>query len=203
MNNNKKLIIFVIGFFCFAILLVSAYFGYDFLASKYNQKNIINESNKSQNEDSTEGSYKDKVIAKDFIVYDENLKEVKLSDYRGTPVVLNFWASWCPPCKSEMPSFNEMSKKYGKDKIAILMINLTDGQRETMSIANKFIEDNNYNMKVLFDNKMDAANKYNISAIPRTIFIDKNGYIVKDDSGAITKEELESQIKLLLEPNLQ
>ena len=54
-------------------------------------------------------------------------------------------------------------------------------------------------MKVLFDNKMDAANIYNISAIPITIFINKDGYIVKDDSGAIAKEELKSQIKLLLE----
>lgn len=202
MNNNKKLILVVIGFICFAIFLVSAYFGYDSLALKYNKKNIINELEKSDNvkiqyKDSTKES--EKVKAKDFVAYDENLKEVKLSDYIGTPVVLNFWASWCPPCKSEMPSFNEMSKKYSKDKVAILMINLTDGQRETMSIAKQFIKDNNYNMKVLFDNKMSAANSYNISAIPRTIFIDKDGYIVKDDSGAITKEELESQIKLLLE----
>jgi len=201
MNNNKKLIIVVIGFFCFAIFLVSAYFGYDSLSSEYSKKNISNETDKSenvkiQNGDSTKGLAK--VMAKDFVVYDEDLNEVKLSDYKGTPVVLNFWASWCPPCKSEMPSFNEMSKKYSKDKVAILMVNLTDGQRETMSTAKQFIKDNNYNMKVLFDNKMNAANSYNISAIPRTIFIDKDGYIVKDDSGAITKEELESQIKLLL-----
>jgi len=201
MNNNKKLIIVVIGFFCFAIFLVSAYFGYDSLSSEYSKKNISNETDKSenvkiQNGDSTKESAK--VMAKDFVVYDEDLNEVKLSDYKGTPVVLNFWASWCPPCKSEMPSFNEMSKKYSKDKVAILMVNLTDGQRETMSTAKQFIKDNNYNMKVLFDNKMNAANSYNISAIPRTIFIDKDGYIVKDDSGAITKEELESQIKLLL-----
>ena len=204
MNNNKKLILVVIGFFCFAIFLVSAYFGYDSLSSGYSKKNISNETDKSknvriQNEDSTKESGKDKVMEKDFVVYDENLNEVKLSDYRGKPVVVNFWASWCPPCKSEMPSFNEMSKKYSKDKVAILMINLTDGQRETMSTAKQFIEDNNYNMKVLFDNKMNAANSYNISAIPRTIFIDKDGYIVQDNpAGVITKEELESQIKLLL-----
>ncbi|AWK51972.1 TlpA family protein disulfide reductase [Clostridium beijerinckii] len=203
MNNNKKSILLVMGFFCFVVFLVSTYFGYGFLASKYNNKNISNETGKSgnikiQNKVSTKGSDKNKVMAKDFVVYDEDLKEVKLSDYKGTPVVLNFWASWCPPCKSEMPSFDEMSKKYSEDKIAILMIDLTDGQRETISIAKQFIKDNNYNMKVLFDNKMDASNIYNISAIPRTIFIDKDGYIVEDNSGAITKEHLESQIKLLL-----
>jgi thiol-disulfide isomerase/thioredoxin len=203
MNNNKKLILFVIGFLCFAILLVSAYFGYDSLALKYSKKNISNELEKSDNvkiqyKDATKES--EKVKAKDFVVYDENLKEVKLSDYIGTPVVLNFWASWCPPCKSEMPSFNEMSKKYSKDKIVILMINLTDGEQETISKAQQYIKNNNYDMKVLFDNKMDAATKYNISSIPRTIFIDKDGYIAKDNpAGVISEKELESQIKLLLE----
>jgi len=143
MNNNKKLIIVVIGFFCFAIFLVSAYFGYDSLSSVYSKKNISNKTDKSenvkiQNGDSTKESAR--VMAKDFVVYDEDINEVKLSDYKGTPVVLNFWASWCPPCKSEMPSFNEMSKKYSKDKVVILMINLTDGQRETMDTAKQFIK---------------------------------------------------------------
>ncbi|BCZ47373.1 thiol-disulfide oxidoreductase [Clostridium gelidum] len=200
MNNKKSIlaILLIVGFVGF---LTISYFGYNSLKSKYIEKNISKEIEKNDNvkiefKDSTKES--DKLKAKDFVVYDENLKEVNLSDYKGTPVVLNFWASWCPPCKSEMISFNEMSKKYSKDKVAILMINLTDGQRETMSIASKYIKDNNYNMQVLFDNKMNAANIYNISAIPRTIFIDKDGYIVKDESGAITKEELESQIKLLL-----
>ena len=200
MNNNKKLIIFVIGFLSFTIFLVSAYFGYDILASKYNKKNIINENNRIENQDSQKESIKVKVKAKDFVVYDENLNEVKLSDYLGTPVVLNFWASWCPPCKSEMPTFNEMSKKYSKDKVAILMINLTDGEQETISKAQKYINDNNYDMKVLFDKQMDAATKYNITSIPRTIFIDKDGYIAKDNqAGVISEEELEMQIKLLIE----
>ena len=200
MNNKKSIlaIILIVGFVGF---LTISYFGYNSLKSKYIEKSISNEIEKNDNlkiefKDSSKES--EKLEAKDFVVYDENLKEVKLSDYKGTPVVLNFWASWCPPCKSEMPSFNEMSKKYSKDEVVILMINLTDGQRETMSIASKYIKDNNYNMKVLFDNEMNAANIYNISAIPRTIFIDKDGYIVKDESGAISKEELESQIKLLL-----
>jgi len=96
MNNNKKLIIVVIGFFCFAIFLVSAYFGYDSLSSVYSKKNISNKTDKSenvkiQNGDSTKESAR--VMAKDFVVYDEDINEVKLSDYKGTPVVLNFWAS--------------------------------------------------------------------------------------------------------------
>jgi len=209
MNNNKKLIIFVIAFLCFAIFLVSAYFGYGSLVAKYSEEKTIDEKSTVQKQDNikkpglkqnaTKGSDKEKVLAKDFVVYDENKNPVKLSDYKGTPVVLNFWASWCPPCKAEMPYFNEIAKKYSKDKIAILMINLTDGEQETNSIAQQYIKDNNYEMKVLFDSKMDAANKYDISSIPRTIYIDKDGYIFQDNpAGAISKKELENQIKLLL-----
>jgi thiol-disulfide isomerase/thioredoxin len=154
----------------------------------------------NKNEASKNDKIKVKVKAKDFTVYDENLKEVKLSDYIGKPVVLNFWASWCGPCQSEMPGFNEMSKKYSKDNIAILMINLTDGDRETTSTAKKYIDQNKYDMKVLYDSKLDAAQKYSINSIPRTIFIDKEGNIFKDtQAGVISEEELEKQIKLLLE----
>lgn len=193
--KNKKVILGIIGFVGF---LAISYFGYNFLNSKYNEKNITSKTEINNNENSNEIEMQEKTLAKDFVVYDENLKEVKLSDYKGKPVVLNFWASWCPPCKTEMPSFNEMSNKYKANEVAILMVNLTDGQRETISIAKKYLKDNNYNMTVLFDTESHAAINYNISSIPRTIFIDKDGYIVEDYTGAITKEQLESQIKLLL-----
>lgn len=192
--SNKKIILLIMGFVGF---LAISYFGYNFLNSKYNQKNIINETEIEQSEQSKDLVKQKKAIAKDFVVYDENLNQVKLSDYRGKPVIVNFWASWCPPCKAEMPSFNEISNKYNQDELVILMVNLTDGQRETMDKAKQFIRDNNYNMKVLFDNDMNAAINYNIVSIPRTIFIDKDGYVVNDHSGLITKEELESQIKAL------
>lgn len=199
--KNKKSILLIGGILIFVGLLVSAYFGYDFLASMYNKNNtgIQAETNENDNiQDNKPSIFNKKVKAADFTVYDEKLNEVKLSDYKGIPVVLNFWASWCPPCKAEMPGFNEMSKKYSKDKIVILMINLTDGQEETMNQAKAFILENNYKMKILFDNKMEATNKYNITSIPRTIFIDKDGYITQDYLGAISENILDGQIKLLL-----
>lgn len=198
--KNRKSILLMGGFLFLVGILVSAYFGYDFLTSIYNRNNtgIQAETNEDDNiKDNKPSIFKKRVKAADFTVYDEKLNEVKLSDYKGIPVVLNFWASWCPPCKKEMPGFNEVSKKYSGDKIAILMINLTDGQRESMSQAKNFISENNYKMKVLFDNNMEAANKYNITAIPRTIFIDKDGYITQDYSGTISEDTLEGQIKLL------
>lgn len=188
--RNKKIVIILI---CFVGLIAASYFAYDFLDARYKEKNI-----ESKEEENNIEEKQDKVMAKDFVVYDENLNKVKLSSYIGTPIVLNFWASWCPPCIEEMKFFNEISNEYEDNKLMVLMINLTDGERETMDIAKKFIKDNNYNMNVLFDNDGNAGNNYALFSIPRTIFIDKNGYIVEDHLGLITKEDLNQQIDFLL-----
>lgn len=195
---KRKKLILTVGVICFAGFLAISYFGYNFLNSKYNQKNLKSKTEITQNKDLKNLTKQEKSMEKDFVVYDENLNKVRLSDYTGKPVVVNFWASWCPPCKAEMPAFNEISNKYNKDQLAVLMVDMTDGQRETVDTAKKFIKDNNYNMNVLFDKDGSASVNYNILTIPRTLFIDKNGYIVEDHSGDITKDELESQIKSLL-----
>ena len=86
-------------------------------------------------------------LAPDFVVYDLDGNEVRLSDFFGKPIVLNFWASWCGPCKMEMPDFNQMHLEMD-DQIHFLMINMTDGSRETVDIASAYIQSQGYSFQV-------------------------------------------------------
>ncbi len=135
--------------------------------------------------------------AEDFTVYDADMNEVRLSEHFGKPIIINFWASWCYPCKSEMPSFDAMHEKYG-DEIVFLMINLTDGQRETVSGVKKFIADNGYTFPVYYDIEYDASNTYGVYSIPETVFINADGSLYDTRVGAMSEVALENYIKKLL-----
>ena len=89
----------------------------------------------SGHETSAETDDPSKTKALDFTMLNSEGEEVSLYDYVGKPIVLNFWASWCPPCKAEMPDFEAAYQKYGDD-VVFLMVNLTDGRRETVDTAN-------------------------------------------------------------------
>lgn len=86
----------------------------------------------------TQEGESEKILAPDFTVYDLDGNEVHLSDFIGKSIVLNFWASWCSPCKMEMPDFNEKYLEIGEE-VQFLIINMTDGSRETIETASAFI----------------------------------------------------------------
>ena len=135
--------------------------------------------------------------APDFSVLNKDGNTVKLSDFRGKPVVLNFWATWCPPCKQELPDFNQAAETY-KDEVVFLMVNLTDGQRDTVASVKAFVADNGYTFPVYFDTAYSAANAYMVSSIPTTYFINAKGEAVNYKVGMMTAAELESGIKGLV-----
>lgn len=148
----------------------------------------------------TDGGSSDEEIAldpaPDFTVYDKDGSTVKLSDMKGMPVVLNFWASWCPPCKSEMPDFDEICKEY-EGKVVFMMVNLTDGQSETQETAQAFIDSMGYTFPVYFDKDSDAAYKYGIQSIPTTFFIDAEGNLAAYGSGAMSGDILKQGIGMI------
>ncbi len=138
----------------------------------------------------------EKYAAPIFTVYDKDGNKVSLSDMKGMPVVVNFWASWCPPCKAELPDFDETAKEY-EGKVVFMMVNLTDGIQETEEEAKAFIKSMGYEFPVYFDKDQDAAYKYSVSSIPATCFIDKDGYFIASATGMIDKATLEKGISMI------
>ena len=131
----------------------------------------------------------------DFTVSDGNGNSVKLSDYTGKPVVLNFWASWCGPCKSEMPEFQEVYEEMG-DQVQFLMVNSTTSE-STIENAKSFVWDNGYTFPVLYDTRAEAVTVFGIDAFPTTFFLNKTGEPVAYVVGAINRETLLKGIDMI------
>lgn len=198
---------FVLLALAFVALMIFAVMGYRILTENYAPQGTVPSQiadSDNDNTDSASGSQEEASdsdtdgLAPDFTVLDMAGNEVKLSDYFGKPIILNFWATWCGPCKSELPAFNNMYEKY-KDDVHFLFINLTDGSRETIEGVTQFMEDEGYTFPVYFDTTMEAATKYGAYSIPTTFLIDDEGVPVHSQMGALPEEAIEQFITVLLD----
>ena len=135
--------------------------------------------------------------APDFEVYNQNGELVKLSDYTGKLVILNFWASWCGPCKAEMPDFQKAYLNYN-DYIEFVMVNLTTSMYETRKKAEDFIVQQGYTFPVFFDTNGSAAEAYGIRSIPTTVLINEEGCILATFSGMLTAQQIHECVMTLL-----
>lgn len=154
------------------------------------------ESQTPQGSDAPAETEPSKVEAPDFTVENADGEEVKLSDYVGKPIVLNFWASWCSPCKSEMPEFNEAWEELDGE-VQFLMVNMTDGSRETVDTAKEYVEGQGFSFPVFFDTGSEAAMAYSAYSLPTTYFIDAEGYVVARAVGAIDRDTLQKGLDLI------
>lgn len=204
MNSKKKL---VIGCAVLALLLLSASLLYRSLSSNYSTDPLAEPSSKensnhsdvsTENSDTSANTEESPTLAPDFSVQDSEGNMVKLSDFLGKPVVINFWASWCPPCKEEMPDFQTVYDEMGED-IVFLMVNATDGRRETKEIAADFIADSEFTFPVYYDTTQEASYSYGVSSLPSTAFIDKNGYLITGAIGMIDEETLRRGIDMIVD----
>lgn len=181
MQNKIKYVIVAVLFVLFFALAI---FAYNHLSDAYDEETL-----QSDNESvSISESHAD-----DFTVFTADGTEVNLSDYFGKPVVVNFWASWCGPCKSELPAFEKLYVEMGSD-VAFMMVNLTDNYQETLKSAESYIEKQGYTFPVFYDMNSDAANTYFVYSIPYTLFIDENGVLVDSYIGAMSENMLRNYI---------
>lgn len=128
-------------------------------------------------------------LARDIVLTDMSGKQVSLDSFKGKTVVLNFWATWCPPCRGEMPEFDELNKEFQKTGEAVLLaVNLTDGKRETPKRVAEFLRETGYSMTVLLDEKQEAASFFGVRYIPTTFILDKDGRLAGQIQGATTKD---------------
>lgn len=206
MSNKTKTIITCL---LFVLFIAGASFLYQYLknATDTAPDNLRVETNKgdvdapkadqannpSPDPDSAE---EEKTEAFDFTVVDADGNEVSLSSFFGKPIVLNFWASWCSPCKDEMADFNDVYLELGED-VQFLMVNMTDGQRETLSIAQDYVVKQEFSFPVYYDITQDAAYTYEVTSLPSTIFIDKEGYLTAMARGQISKDSLMEGIGMI------
>lgn len=125
--------------------------------------------------------------APDFMLLDMDGKAVSLSDFKGHPVMLNFWATWCGPCQAEIPYLQDLSADPAWTDTGLEMVSV-DIQEERSTVQ-QFQQAHGMTYRVLLDTKGQVAAQYNISGIPTTYFIDKDGIIKYVRTGAFAREQ--------------
>jgi len=135
------------------------------------------------------------VPAPDFTLQALDGSSVKLSDFRGKAVLLNFWATWCPPCKVEMPWFEDLQKQYGKDGLVVLGVAMDDSEPATIA---KFANELGVNYQVLLGTDKVSDDYGDVQYLPTTFYIGRDGAIVDKMTGLLDRKDIEQAVKKTL-----
>jgi len=129
-------------------------------------------------------------LAPDFTLKGLDGQTVRLSDFRGKAVLLNFWATWCPPCRQEMPDLEKAYQKYKDQGVVFLGIDMQEDQ----GTVKQFVQQNGYGWIFAVDSSGQVADTYQAAAIPTSYFIDRDGVIRDTQIGAIPPSLLEAKL---------
>ena len=183
MNLKRKLLI--------SAFIVSILFSIIAINTNKNNKQLANTTKQiTTSEPSNKSSL---VKATDFKLKNLDGKEIYLSQFKGKKVFLNFWATWCPPCKVEMPFIEKIYQETKNSDLVIISVNVG----EDAQTVKAFMASNGYHFTTLLDTDNKVSSIYNITAIPASIFIDKDGYIVKNHTGTLSYEDMHDNLNII------
>jgi peroxiredoxin len=142
------------------------------------------------------GSASTNQIAPDFTLQSIDGKTIKLSDYRGKAILLNFWATWCEPCKIEMPWFADLQKQYGPQGLQVVGVSVDEDS--SVAEVSKFAQELGVNYPILMGKESVVDAYGGVQFLPATLFINRDGKIVEKVFGLKGKSEIEDNIKKAL-----
>lgn len=204
----------IIAAVAFAVLLIGAGIAYNVLAGdekpSISGRDVVtttevptddtstngNGANAAEGDGSGASDSANATAAPEFTMADTEGQTLTLADFRGKPVLLNFWASWCGPCASEMPAIQSAYEQYG-DQIQFVAVNMTGMGGETETSALSLIQQNNYTFPVYFDVDSSAAVAFGVTSIPQTYLIDAEGNIIGACMGAMDESVIAQGIAML------
>jgi thiol-disulfide isomerase/thioredoxin len=182
---KKSIIIWTMAIILVAVAVYSTY--------QYNNKSnasalppTSSQTESTANQSSPEEEIVDSIDALDFTLEDMSGNKVTLSDYKGKTILLNFWASWCGPCKYEMPFIEQLYKESKDSDLVIVTVNL----EEPKTIISEFLTDNKYSFPVWLDSEGAVASQYGVKGIPLSLLINKDFKIVSAHEGQMNDYEM-------------
>ncbi len=128
--------------------------------------------------------------APDFALPDLEGNTVRLSDFRGKTVFVNFWATWCPPCRAELPEMERLYRKYRDRGVVILGVDI----REASLVVQAFVQEGGFSWTFLLDGTGMVASRYRVAGIPASFFVDAQGIIRATHTGAMNFQTMESKL---------
>ena len=136
-------------------------------------------------------SAKEGALAPDFLLETMDDSELRLSDLRGQPVVLNFWATWCKPCRQEMPRFVEAYDEHADEGLVVVAVNMQEGK----GIVRPFADDYGMDFPITVDRDGEVGDRYRLLGLPTTYFIDRDGVIRSIFTGPFEEKQNETNVQ--------